>query len=193
MSQIKRQLSDHIATELADQTGGNRSEIHDEVKSLVEDSLDIEYDAPIEHVMTTPTGATSVKPRNLELNLAKALTLAGQSSALTSGDPALIGGAVATLCGTMVTWTKVPLDAKTGFVYWVAYENRHDSWQIPKEEIPPLVQEMCGEVEDSIRFTDGEVQEQLDILQRHNCIKYENIDGVEHVVLRETCRTSWNQ
>jgi hypothetical protein len=100
---------------------------------------------------------------------------------------------VVALCGTVCNQAKVQLSIDQGFVYWVAYEHRHDNWEIPQEELTKQVLEDADRRSEDLMIDDKQDVEQLLIqLERNGCIERPMQYGTQYVVLKETCRSEWD-
>ena len=189
MSRYHSQISSHLSEEIAKHTGEELPKIYADVSEMVEECVSLNYSDVFELTIASPEKATSRKPSNISVNLEMALSMLGQAPALSSKDPAIIGGAVCTMCAVVARSAKIEMNPETGFVYWVAYSNREERWQIQRDKIAPLVSEACQNSDTPISISADEVERHLNALARYGCIEFETIEGREYVVLREVCKS----
>lgn len=138
------------------------------------------------------SSAYSIKPTNVEIDIKTALEVLGGSTAVAGATGVLSqAGVVLLLCGALYGEMKTEVKVEDAFVYWVGYKNRESGWQLPKNELPELVEEEKSKVDFDIQVKGEEVSEAVTRLERQGSLDVVERDDEEYIAFRETCRVEW--
>lgn len=136
--------------------------------------------------------AYTIKPTNIELDIKTALEVVGGGTAVAGATGGLSqAGIVLLLCAALYDDIKTEVKIEDAFVYWVGYKNRGSLWELPKNELPELVEEEQSEVDIDISMEDDEVFDAVTRLERKGSLDEIEKDDETYIVFRETCRVEW--
>lgn len=165
----------------------------DDLESIIEDYVTVDASWPIYNITASQLGGSSTKPSNIkvEFDIAATFEFLRQTDRF-SGEPIEIFAALCSLCAVVSRKMKIDLKPETGFVYWVAYENQEDPWEIPKEELVKLASEQSHSDDVPFELTVDEVENRIQRLCNINSFRIEDEDGKERLILRELCSADWS-
>lgn len=134
----------------------------------------------------------SIKPTNVEFDIKSALEVAG-SSAAVSGATATLSkvGIILLLCAAIYEDMRTEVTIEDAFVYWAGYKHRRPRWELPKNELPNIVEEEKSNVDFELSIDERDVSEAVDRLKRKGCLDEIKKDGEPYIIFRETCRVKW--
>lgn len=109
--------------------------------------------------MSAEHTAHSRKPSNIivEFDIGTSFENLAQAG-LLSNDPLATFASISALCALVSRRTQIELDPETGFVYWVAYDNRHDGWEIHKRELTGLASKESKSGDVPFELTEDDVE-----------------------------------
>ncbi|MFC6720227.1 hypothetical protein [Halobacteriaceae bacterium SHR40] len=190
MKTAERRIAE-IVTETVDEVDLDHAE------KLVDEAIKNRYELPetdFTKVYTSETESYSSKISNIKVfDIETAFAAFGQTGSLLSGDPTIIGSAVAVLCATLINNSKVQISAPAGLIYALAYEHRHKKWEIPKENLFHISKEKSQELDSVQTINKEEFSRHIRELDRVECIDIEKKDEEEIIVLRERCTSAWEK
>lgn len=164
----------------------------DKLDDLIDKCVSVNETHPIYEITANQFEAYSKKPTNVkvEFDISSAFGILSQVGLLSS-DPIATFGSICALCALVSKKAKIRLEPETAFVYWVAYENQHDPWEIPKDELIELASSKSSSMDISINLTEDEVKDHIDQLCHYNSFRTEHKSGGEYLILRERCSSDW--
>lgn len=163
------------------------------VNTIIDECVSVDESYPIYDIKVNQFNAHSRKPTNINVkfNIESAFDLLSQTGYL-SGDPYPTLASVGALCSLISRKTKIDLEPETGFVYWVAYENQQDPWEIPKNDLIDLATSKSESIDVRFELTEEDVEYRIRRLCDINSFKIEYHQGTEYVILRERCSADWS-
>lgn len=171
----------------------------DHIDRLVDECVSVDESAPLSSaslsdIKATPLSAQSSKPMNIIVgfDITTAFEILAQTGFL-SGEPWAIFASVSAFCALVGNKTQIELNPETGFIYWIAYENRHELWEIPKEELIELVSNKSKSMDVPFELTKNEIECHIKLLCRYKSFKPRYKNGREYLILRERCSADWSK
>lgn len=163
------------------------------IDAIIDECISVDESYPMYNINVNHFNAHSRKPTNIsiEFNIESAFDLLSQTGYL-SGEPYLTLASVGALCSLISRKTKIDLEPETGFVYWVAYENQQDPWEIPKKDLIDLAASKSESMDVRFELTEEDVEYRIRRLCDINSFKIEYHQGTEYVILRERCSADWS-
>jgi hypothetical protein len=185
---IKNRLKSHL-DHVSEETELDNSQ----VKKLVDECVSVDESFPIHDITASHFNSKSRKPSNIkvEFDIETGFEILAQSGYL-SGEPSGIFAAVSALCALVSRKTKIDLEPETGFVYWIAYENQHDPWEIPKQELVELASEKSESMAVHFDLTEDEVEHRIRRLCNINSFDKEYRHEKVYLILKERCSSDWS-
>jgi len=186
--QIKNELKSRLDN-VPEETELNKSQVDELVDECV--SVDVSY--PTYNINAEQYDAETIKFSNIKVELDiqtcfEILALWGYLSGEAYGTVA----AVSALCSLVSRKTKINLKPETGFVYWVAYDNQYDPWEIPKQKLAELASEKSDTMDVHYDLTEDEVERRIQRLCDINSFNREYRHGKVYLILRERCSSDWS-
>jgi len=164
-----------------------------QVEELVDECVSVDESFPIYNITAEQFNSKSRKPSNIkvELDIEASFEILAQSGYLL-GESYGTFAAVGALCALVSRKTKINLEPETGFVYWVAYDNQYDPWEIPKQKLAELASEKSDTMDVHYDLTEDEVERRIQRLCDINSFDRECRHGKVYLVLRERCSSDWS-
>ena len=184
---IKTEVKSHLDDVLEETDIENR-----DLREVVEECVTVDESWPMRYMTATEFNASSRKPSNIkvEFDIEASFEILAQSGYL-SDDEIGVFAAICALCALVSRKTKIDLEPETGFVYWVAYDNQQNPWEIPKQELVELAIKKSNTMDVHFELTKSEVERRIQLLCNINSFTREIRDR-EYIILRELCSSDWS-
>lgn len=184
---IKKRIKGHINT-LPEESGLENREL----ENIVDECVTVDEPWPIELISAAEFNTNSRKPSNIkvEFDIEASFEILAQGGYL-SGDPTGAFAALCSLCALVSRKTKIDLEPETGFVYWVAYDNQQDPWEIREQKLVELASEKSQTTDVHFDLSQDEVKRRIQRLCDIKSFKKEYKHGKKCLVLRERCSSDW--